>query len=262
MCEKDGQAFRPIAGGGMPDGLIESPVRFPGDGIVNRGVLIYPETPGPYPGVMIHPGAGGMTVRIVEIGRQVARKGYASLVWDLYSSVPESDMPADTSYPAMVPVFRELDDRSHLIRMGGAFDYLASLPVVQGDRIAVMGFCTPFPLLFACQNPRLRGCISFYNVLRYGEANKADRAVQPIDRVANLWCAWQGHYGEDDAGIPLEQLKELDELGRRFEKRMEQHIYPGCGHSFAEPGGPSYNEKGAETAWSRTFEFLERQLKS
>ena len=180
-----------------------------------------------------------MTVRVVEIGRQVARKGYTTLVWDLYSSVPESNMPADTTFPALVPIFREMDDRSHLTSMGEAFDYLASLPVAQGDRIAVMGFCTPFPLLFACQNTRLRGCISFYNVLRYNEANKADRAVQPIDRVANLWCPWQGHYGEDDAGIPLEQLKELDELGHRFEKRMEQHIYPGCNMALRSPAGPT-----------------------
>ena len=147
MCEEDGQAFRPIAGGGMPDGLIESPVRFPGDGIVNRGVLIYPEALGPYPGVMIHPGAGGMSVRVVEIGRQVARKGYASLVWDLYSSVPESEMPTDMSFPAMVPIFRELDDGSHLIAMGGAFDYLASLPMVQGDRDSSDG------VLYALSHP-------------------------------------------------------------------------------------------------------------
>ena len=82
---------------------------------------------------------------MVEIGRQVARKGYASLVWGLYSSVPESEMPADMSFPAMVPIFRELDDGSHLVSMGGAFDYLASLPMVQEDRIAVMGFVRPFP---------------------------------------------------------------------------------------------------------------------
>mgnify|MGYP001345164673 CR=1 FL=1 len=171
-------------------------------------------------------------------------------------------MPIDTSFPIMVPVFRELDDRSHLISMNHAFDYLASLAMVQRERIAVMGFCTPFPLLFACQNPRLSGCISFYNVLRYTEANKADRAVQPIDRIANLWCPWQGHYGENDAGIPLEQLKELENLGQRFDKKMDQYIYPKCGHSFAEPSSLSYNEAAAEIAWSRTFKFLEQHLKN
>lgn len=261
MCEGQSQAFTSKTNDPPNNGLIESEVRFPGDGIVNRGVLIYPEAPGPHPGVIIHPGAGGLTTKVVEIGRNISREGYAVLVWDLYSSVAERDMPSDMSFPAMVPVFRELDDRLHLISMNQAFEYFGSLSVVQADRIAVMGFCTPFPILFACQNPRLRGCISFYNVLRYSEANKADRAVQPIDRIANLWCPWQGHYGETDAGIPLEQLKELEDLGHRFEKNMEQHIYEGCGHGFAEPGGPNYNEAGAEIAWNRTFTFLDRQLK-
>jgi dienelactone hydrolase len=38
------------------------------------------------------------------------------------------------------------------------------------------------------------------------------------------------------------------------------HIYPGAAHWFVEADRPEYNSTAASQAWSRTYEFLKKNL--
>ena len=244
----------------MPDGVVESTVAWPGDGHLVRGALIHPEDQETHPGMIVSPGAGGMNERDIEVGRRLARQGYAALVMDPFSSIPESEMPEERVFQNLLPIFRELDDRSYMISIDNGFNYFGSLPMVREDRIGVMGFCASWSILYACLNPRVGACVSFYNNMRYRELAKANRAVQPIDRIPNLWCPMIGHYGDNDSSTPMEYLKDLEELVRKHEKQVEIHIYPGRPHGFVESEAPE-NWEDAELAWTRTFTFLDKHLK-
>lgn len=245
----------------MPNGLVETRVAFPGDGIMVRGVLVYPPTSGKLPAVIVHPGAGGLTGGVVDIGKSLAVQGYAVLVFDLYSHVAEDQLPRPATYPSLLPLFRAINERSHLLNLDATLSYLQGLPVVRPDRIGVTGFCTAFPLVFACHNPRLSACVSFYNQMHYGPDTQADTTVMPVDRVASLWCPWQGHYGEADGAIPPDQREEFLKLAAKYKKSVDLNVYPGAGHGFAEPGGRAHQEAGATLAWDRTKAFLAKHLK-
>jgi carboxymethylenebutenolidase len=133
--------------------------------------------------------------------------------------------------------------------------------VVRGDRIGITGFCTAFPLVYATHNPRLACSVSFYNQMMYGPDTQSDTTVNPMDRVASLWCPWQGHYGEADGAIPLAQREEFLRLTKKFKKDVDLHMYPGAGHGFAEPEGRAYQEQGAMEAWRRAEAFFAKHLK-
>jgi len=243
----------------MANKLIEADVSWPGDGHLVRGAVVYPNDGQSHPGIIVSPGAGGMAEKDKEVGRRFARKGYAALIMDPFSSIPENEMPADRSFQNLLPIFRELDDRSYMISLDNGFNFFGSLPMVQEDRIGVIGFCSSWSILYACSNPRVKACVSMYNNMRYRELAKANRAVQPVDRIPNLWCPMIGHYGDDDASTPVKYLEELEELAKKHEKQVEIHIYPGRLHGFVESGAPEAQED-AELAWSRTFDFLDKHL--
>lgn len=245
----------------MAEEILETQVTWAGDGHLVRGALIHPENTTPNPGIIVSPGAGGMNEGSMEVGRRLARNGYAALIMDPFSSIPESEMPEDHSFPNLLPLFRELDDRSYMISMENGFDFFTSLPMVREDRIGVMGFCASWSILYSCINPRVGACVSFYNNMRYRELARANRAIQPIDRIPGMWCPMIGHYGDNDTATPLEYLEELKEVANRHEKEVEIHIYPDRPHGFVESNDPA-NLEDAELAWKRTFSFLDRLLKA
>jgi carboxymethylenebutenolidase len=60
-------------------------------------------------------------------------------------------------------------------------------------------------------------------------------------------------------GDPYMEDEELRETLQTFEKAgipVEQHVYDGAGHWFAEPGSPGYHEPAAALATERTLAFL------
>lgn len=244
----------------MADRLSESQVRFPGDGYLFRGVLISPEDAGRHPSVIVNPGAGGMSAKDLDVGRRLARGGYTALVVDPFSSIPEGKLPEERSFQTLLPLFRTLDDRSYMISLDNAYAYLNSLPNVVPDHLGVLGFCASWSILFACQNPKVKACISFYNNLRYREMARADRTVQPIDRIPNLWSPLLCHWGDQDASTPVSYMEDLRKVAAQYKKDVEVHIYPGCLHGFVEPGG-AYREKEAELAWGRSMAFLDKHLR-
>lgn len=242
------------------EGLSESQVRFPGDGYLFRGHLIAPAAVGRYPSIIVNPGAGGLSEKDLDVGRRLARHGYAALVVDPYSSVPEHQMPAERNYTTLLPLFRALDDRSYMIGLDNGYHYLNSLPNVQPDRLGVLGFCASWSILFACQNPLVRAAVSFYNNLRYREQSKADRAVQPIDRIPNLWSPLLCHWGDQDSATPMSYIDDLRAVADKHKRHVEIALYPGCAHGFVEPGN-SYRQPEADLAWERTLTFLDKHVK-
>ena len=241
--------------------IVESAVRFPGDGHLGRGVLIWPDnTSAWHPAVIVNPGATGIGDSDLEAGRWLAGEGYVALIVDPFSSLREEEIPRERTYEGILPLFGSLDDRAYMIDLDHAFEFLVTLPGVRRDRIAVLGFCAAWSLMFACVKPQLRACVAFYNALRYGEGSpRHGLAVQPVDRIPNLWTPVLYHRGEDDPYQAPEALAELHRLAEQHDKSVEMHYYPGCGHGFAERGG-AYVPEQAALAWRRTSQFLARHL--
>jgi carboxymethylenebutenolidase len=115
------------------------------------------------------------------------------------------------------------------------------------DPVAVVGFSlgatTALRLLAA--DPTLRAAVLYYGT---GE-------VPAVARVPVL-----GHFADQDPFEPMEWVRTFEQQLKDAGARPEFHVYDGAHHWFAEPGRPEHDAAAADLAWTRTVEFLRREL--
>jgi carboxymethylenebutenolidase len=83
-----------------------------------------------------------------------------------------------------------------------------------------------------------------------------------FDRVKDIRSPVLGIFGETDRGIPLETVRQFDELLGEAGVPHEVVVYPGAAHAFFNDERPNYHAEAAADAWRRTGEFFGRYLKS
>jgi carboxymethylenebutenolidase len=70
-----------------------------------------------------------------------------------------------------------------------------------------------------------------------------------------------GHFGAEDDGIPVDQVRAFEQTLAELGKDATIHVYDGANHAFANPSGERYDASAAEAAWARTTAFLSEHLK-
>jgi carboxymethylenebutenolidase len=113
--------------------------------------------------------------------------------------------------------------------------------------VGVIGFCMGGTAAFlaACRIPGLSAAVSYYGGMI---AKFADEKPK---------CPLQLHFGEKDEGIPMSTV---DEIKKKL-PQAETYVYPGAAHGFNCDERASYNKDAAALAWSRTQEFLAKNMK-
>lgn len=71
-----------------------------------------------------------------------------------------------------------------------------------------------------------------------------------------------GIFGDQDRGIPVEQVRAFERAMANLSIEHEVHVYPGVGHAFANPSGASYAPVETRDAWAKTLAFLARHAKA
>jgi carboxymethylenebutenolidase len=97
----------------------------------------------------------------------------------------------------------------------------------------------------------LDAVVSFYGSLGAGRISHA----APLDHAAEIRCPVLGLYGGADAGIPAEQVRELESRLAEAGIPRELVIYPGAPHSFFDRSFHEHAEACAD-AWRRVLGFL------
>jgi carboxymethylenebutenolidase len=149
-----------------------------------------------------------------------------------------------------------LSDRHVLADIAENIAFLRARPDIDARRIAVLGFCIggSYALLAASQFDQFRCAISFYGTIKYAETN-ALKPLSPHDAAQKMTCPFLGHYGEEDALIPLHDVEALKK--QLMHKPAEIYTYPGAGHAFHEDFRPEvYRPIAAKEAWARSVEYL------
>ena len=86
------------------------------------------------------------------------------------------------------------------------------------------------------------------------------RVVIDEERLEPLRMPMLGHFGEQDASIPILDVQNFRNLLVRQGKQADIHIYSGADHAFANPSGGNYSPVAATESWDRTLEFLNTHL--
>lgn len=211
-----------------------------------QGYLSLPEGEGPHPAVILIHEWWGLNDQIRGMADKFADEGYVALAVDLYNgqaaTTPEEARTLATSV-------RE-NTQEAMANLTAATQYLTSLDSVDEERLASAGWCFGGQWSYEMAKNNMGVDAS---VMYYGRFNEEDDLEQMTAHI-------QGHFGEDDTGIPVDDVKAFRAKLQTLSGEHQIFIYENAGHAFMNEDSDSYREESAEKAWERTMDFLEEVL--
>jgi carboxymethylenebutenolidase len=198
--------------------------------------------------VMIHEW-WGLNDQIKDMADELASEGYVVLAADLYNGEVATDPNRARELSSSV---RENPEQA-ISNMQSAAQYLASLPNVNGSRIASLGWCfgggqSLQLALNSEQNPLAATVIYYGNLVN--DTNELSKINWPV----------LGVFGDQDQSIPVESVSAFEQALNETGITNEIYIYPGVGHAFANPSGDSYAPEETADAWEKTLAFLKKYV--
>jgi carboxymethylenebutenolidase len=224
------------------------------DGSVMRMHVSAPAGAGPFPGIVVMQHQGGVDEFIQQMTHRLAQAGYVAAAPDLY----HRDGPECKD--DIVTRRSRLSDRRIINDIAAAVNFLQRPDSITSDRIGIMGFCMGgrLALLGAATNQRFKAAVAFYpgNTFRAWGRD----IPSPFERMVDIQCPVQAHFGADDANPSPQDMAKLDTVLTRLNKAHEFYSYDNAGHAFLDGTKDSYRRHADEVSWPRTLEFLARQL--
>jgi carboxymethylenebutenolidase len=133
-----------------------------------------------------------------------------------------------------------------------AYDYLASQPNVNKNKIGDIGWCMGggYSIELAEREPRLAACVVNYGAL------PAD-----ADTIQKIQAPVLENSGADDRGISPRMVHAFEQAMKAAGKQVDAKVYPGAGHAFENPDNKGgYRPEAAADAWQRIVTFLAQTL--
>ena len=194
------------------------------------------------PGIVVIQEWWGLNDQIKSVAAELADQGYVALAADLYDGKVTTD-------PGQAQALMEAMDPAK------ATDILASwIDWLKGHgggngKIATIGWCFGGGWSL---NASLAAPVDA-TVIYYG------RVDQPAEKLGSLKGPVLGHFGEKDQWINHKMVSGFETAMKSAGKPLTVYWY-NANHAFANPTGANYDKPDAQLAWSRTLEFLKRQL--
>ncbi len=217
-----------------------------------RGIVYTPEGKGPFPALIVIHEWWGLNAWVKEHASKLADQGYVTLAVDLYRGKVATTPNEAHEFMGGVPRQRAARD------LQAAFQYLESQASVRKERIGAIGWCMGggYAVGLAIEQPGLAADVVNYGVFDYASLARDQVSMKQINAPI------LGLFGQNDRGIPSEDLKQFRAAMEKLGKKVEITIYPDAGHAFENPNNKDgYREKDAADAWNKTVAFLEQTLK-
>jgi carboxymethylenebutenolidase len=224
-------------------------VDYPGPGGVTlHGYLALPPGSGAHPAVLMIHEWWGLNRDITLLADALAEEGFLVLAPDAFrgsvATTPEQAMKQITGTPS-AQVAADLD---------AALEFLRNHPLADPKHVATLGFCFggTQAMFQSTRQPALAATVILYG-------------TGPIQDASSLGSMGKGGpvlgiFGEQDANIPVAQVRAFESALKARGINSTVTIYPGVGHAFVK--SDTYrNGAAAERAWKQVVAFLESALK-
>ena len=223
------------------------------------GYLVYPELANntqqqqqqqePMPAVIMIHEWWGLNEHIKNQADILAKEGYVVLAVDLY----RGEVAADSNRARELTSSVRNNSASAIDNLQSAVNYVKSLEMVDGSRIASLGWCFGGDwslqlALNSSENP-LAATIVYYG-----------RPVTDTASLSSISWPILGIFGDQDQAIPVESVKQFTSALNASGVTNEIYLYEGVGHAFANPSGDNYAPKETADAWQKTIGFLRTYL--
>lgn len=192
------------------------------------------------PGVLVLHAWWGLKPFFKQTCDQLAAQGFTALAPDLY----QGRIAKTIDEAKALLEQRDSELMGNIVK--AAKDHLTALH--PGQPVAVLGFSmgAAWSLVVAEDDPDVSAAVLFYGA---GEADFSKVKAKIL-----------GHYAEVDEWEPLEYVRAMEADMKTAGLDVKLHIYPKVGHWFVEEDRPEYDSASALLAWSRTYEFLKKNL--
>lgn len=226
--------------------LAAEDITYPGAGGEMKGYLVVPkDAAGKLPGVIVIHENRGLNPHIRDVARRLALEGLVALAPDFLS--PQGGTPENEDKAR--DMFSTLDMGATVANGEATRAFLAAHEKVNG-KVGAIGFCWGGGIVnrMAVAAPELGAGVAYYG------------SQVPAEEVPKIKAPLLLHYaGLDErinAGIDAYRAA-LEKNGKTF----EIFVYDGVNHAFNnDTSAARYDKAAADLAWSRTVEFLKKNL--
>ena len=199
--------------------------------------LATPQNSGP--GVLVLHAWWGLKPFFKQVCDQLAEQGFTAFAPDLYQGRVAKTIDEAKEFMEQ----NDFEFMSEIVKAANA--HLTSLCA---GKIGVIGFSmgSGWSLAVAERNPDVSAAVLFYGA---GEADFSKVKAKVL-----------GHFAEVDEWEPLEYVQGMEAGMKSAGLDVTLHTYPKVAHWFVEEDRPEYDSASAQLAWSRTYEFLRKNL--
>lgn len=223
----------------------------PGGGPPLRTWIVYPETSGKAPVVLVIHEIFGLTDWVRSVADRLAADGFIALAPDLLSGKGPGGGGTESakSRDQVVGMIRGLEHDEVIARLNAVRDHGLALPAAS-ETSAAIGFCwggrTSFA--YAAAQPGLDAAVVYYGT-----------APEDLSRVGPPVL---GLYGGDDARV-TSTVADTEVVMKKLGKSYTAHVFEGAGHGFLrqQDGRDGANMRASQEAWPATVEFLRKHTR-
>jgi carboxymethylenebutenolidase len=210
-----------------------------------KGYLVRPAADGTYPAVLVIHENRGLNPHIKDVTRRMAKEGFIAFGGDYLTAKGGTPDDADKARD----MIGELKAEEPVAFSQAAVAALARLPGSNG-KVGAIGFCWGGGQVnaLAVADASLAAGVAYYG---------RQAAAADVPRIkAPLMLHYAGLDERINAGIAAYEAA-LKDNGKVF----ELHMYDGANHAFNNDTNEArYDKAAAELAWSRTVDFLRKNL--
>jgi carboxymethylenebutenolidase len=199
--------------------------------------------------IMIHENKG-LNDNIKNMANLLAKEGFVVLAVDLFNGEVTTNQ---TRASELSQSIRDNPDVA-ISNLQGAVKYLKSLPNINPERIASLGWCfggqQSLQLALNSEDHPLSATVIYYG-----------RLVTEPETLSKIKWPVLGIFGDRDESIPVTTVEQFEDTLTKNGITNEIYIFQGVGHAFANPSGDNYAPNETKNAWQKTLTFLNKYLK-
>lgn len=200
--------------------------------------------------------AFGVNDHIEDIGARLAAEGWLAVIPHLFHRTTEESFGYD-DFGLVMEHMKALTAEGILADVDDALAEAARRGI-EAAHVGVVGFCMggTVALVTAVERP-VGAAVTFYGggiaEGRFGFAPLAEEAPK-------LQAPWLGLFGDQDQGIPIDQVEHLRAAAATSGQDTEVVRYRDAGHGFNCDRRDAYHADSATDAWRRTLDWFDQHL--
>jgi len=223
-----------------------------------------PDGAGKAPAVIVIQEIFGVDPHIESVASRFADAGFFAVAPELFHRAGDGVV---VPYAETEKAFAErgkLDNEGIVADLEATVAYLQGNDDVDAGNIGIVGFCFGGFVSYygSIKVDDIKASAVFYGggiLPRPGSPPDAPRVLDQTADGVNVPMI--GFWGDQDGGIPVENVNIIESTLQGKGKNYESHTYEGAAHGFFCDDRGSYNEAAAKDAWARTLAFFGAHLK-